>query len=61
MRQQEQTLRCLEAIIGCVTAAGQHVKAEIVQIEDVALLQTICDVIQLAGTPKQAQAFYRGG
>jgi hypothetical protein len=34
---------------------------EIVQIEDVALLQTIGDAIELADTPDQVRAIYRGG
>jgi hypothetical protein len=41
--------------------AGVALMTEIVQIEDVALLQTIGDAIELADTPDQVRAIYRGG
>ena len=41
--------------------AGVALMTEIVQIEDVALLQTIGDFIELADTPDQVRAIYRGG
>ena len=41
--------------------AGAALMTEIVQIEDVALLQTISSVIELADTPEQVRAFYRAG
>ena len=41
--------------------AGAALMTEIVQIENVALLQTISSVIELADTPEQVRAFYRAG
>jgi hypothetical protein len=41
--------------------AGAALMTEIAQIEDVALLQTIGDAIELADTPDQVRALYRGG
>jgi hypothetical protein len=39
--------------------AGVTLMPEIVQIEDVALLQTIGDVIELAATPDEVRQVYR--
>lgn len=41
--------------------ASAALMPEIVQIEDVALLQTIGDFIELADTPDQVRAFYQCG
>jgi predicted transposase YdaD len=40
--------------------AGAALMPEIAQIEDVVLLQTIGDFIELADTPDQVRAFYQG-
>jgi hypothetical protein len=41
--------------------AGVALMTEIAQIDDVALLQTISGAIELADTPDQVRALYRGG
>jgi len=41
--------------------AGAALMPEIAKIEDVAMLQTIGDAIELADTPDQVRALYRGG